>query len=85
MAAGLPITTSDYGGPKYSVTDDCGIKIPVDNYDTYVRNLAEAIIKLAEDEPLRRKMGEAARERVRDKFSLEALKRRIPEIYGGIN
>jgi len=84
MAAGLPIITSDYGGPKFSVTDDCGIKIPVDNYDNYVRNLAEAIIKLAEDDPLRRKMGEAARKRVRENFSLEALKKRIPEIYEGV-
>ncbi len=85
MAAGLPIITSDYGGPKFSVTDDCGIKIPVDNYDNYVSNLADAIIKLAEDEPLRRKMGEAARKRVREEFSLEALKNRIPEIYEEIN
>lgn len=84
MAAGLPIITSDYGGPKFSVSDDCGIKIPVDNFDNYVRNLADAIIRLAEDEPLRRKMGEAARKRVSEDYSLEALKKRIPEIYGGV-
>lgn len=84
MAAGLPVITSDYGGPKYSVSDECGIKIPVDNYNNYVRNLANAIIKLAGDESLRKSMGIAAKERVRENFSLEALRKAIPDIYGDL-
>lgn len=84
MAAGLPIITSDYGGPKFSVTEDCGIKIPVDNYKNYIQNLTNAIVKLAEDEPLRRKMGAAARKRVSEEYSLEALVKKIPEIFGNL-
>jgi|GEM_PF-2297073 len=84
MASGLPIITSDYGGPKFSVTDDCGIKIPVDNFDDYVSKLADAIAKLASDESLRKKMGESARKRVRETFSLDALKANITNIYSSL-
>ncbi len=84
MGAGLPVITSDYGGPKYSVTSDCGIKLPVDNYNNYVRNLADAIVKLSQNEFLRISMGEAARKRVCEEFSLVTLKKRIPRIYEGI-
>lgn len=81
MAAGLPIITSDYGGPKYSVTEECGIKIKVDDYDQYVNDLAEAIIKLASDESLRLRMGRNARKRVEEEFSLEALEKKVIKIY----
>ena len=81
MACGLPIITSDYGGPKYSVTDDCGIKIKVGNYKQYVSDLADAIIKLVKDEALRKRMGENARKRVEKEFSLEALEGKILKVY----
>ena len=81
MAAGLPIITSDYGGPKYSVTEDCGIKIKVSNYEQYVQDLVSAIIKLSSDEALRKKMGENARRRVEQEFSLDALEKKIIALY----
>ncbi len=81
MACGLPIITSDYGGPRYSVTDDCGIKIKVENYNQYVSDLADAIVKLVKDEDLRKRMGENARRRVEKEFSLEALEGKILKVY----
>ncbi len=84
MACGLPVITSNYGGPKYSVTEKCGIKIEVDNYEQYVNDLASALEKLILDESLRKKMGLEARERILQEFSLQALERKILRIYSGI-
>lgn len=84
MGAGLPIITSNYGGPKYSVTDDCGIKIEVSNYIQYVQDLAIAIVKLVSNEDLRRKTGENARRRVEQEFSLDALETNILNLYADV-
>jgi len=84
MACGLPVITSNYGGPKFSINEKCGIKIEVENYKQYVNDLADALEKLIRDENLRKKMGLYARERVRQKFSLQALERKILQIYNGI-
>jgi len=81
MACGLPVITSDYGGPKYSVTDDCGIKVKVENYKQYVNDLAEAIIKLLKNDSLRMQMGINARKRVEKEFSMEAMERKILKVY----
>lgn len=84
MACGLPVITSNYGGPAYSVTNECGIKIEVNNYKQYVYDLSEAIIKLVEDEPLRKQMGMKARERVEQEFSLQAMEKKILGVYNEV-
>jgi glycosyltransferase involved in cell wall biosynthesis len=84
MATGLPIITSDYGGPKFSVNGECGIKIAVDSYDQYVRDLAQAIITLAADDRLRAAMGAKARQRVVEELSVEALQRKLFAVYNEV-
>jgi glycosyltransferase involved in cell wall biosynthesis len=81
MATGLPIITSDYGGPKFSVNEECGIKIAVASYDQYVCDLAQAIITLATNERLRAEMGARARQRVVAEFSVEAFQRKLFAVY----
>jgi glycosyltransferase involved in cell wall biosynthesis len=81
MATGLPVITSDYGGPKFSVNEKCGIKIAVKSYDQYVHDLAQAIILLATDERLRMQMGARARQRVLEEFSVEAFQRKLFAVY----
>ena len=81
MACGLPVITSDYGGPRYSVTDDCGIRIEMVNPGQYARDLSSALELLVRREDLRRSMGHRARQRALENFSLQALDRRIQDIY----
>jgi len=63
MACGLPIVTSDYGGPRCSVTDDCSIRIEMVDSREYVADLSPALERSARNEDLRRSMGQRARQR----------------------
>jgi len=82
MACGLPVITSDYGGPRYSVTDDCGVRIEMVSPDQYARDLSSALELLLWREDVRRSMGHRARQRAVEDFSVQALERRIRDIYG---
>lgn len=81
MACGLPVITSDYGGPRYSVTEDCGIRIRMSNTHTYTSDLSLALERLAGDPSLRQSMGRGARKRAVEEFSMDALGERIRGIY----
>ena len=81
MSMGLPVVCLDWGGPGYIVDDESGIKVSVDQpRERIVEGLADAIERL-QDPALRRRMGEAARERVRKYFSLETLTSIVEQIY----
>jgi glycosyltransferase involved in cell wall biosynthesis len=82
MSCGLPIITSDYGGPAYFVTQECGIKIPVTRHADYVEKLAGALGYLTENAAVRERMGIAARERAKTEFSLQALEKKVMSAYG---
>ncbi len=80
MACGLPVITTNYGGPAYSVVEDCGIKIDLSDYSQYVKDLADALIYLIQNDDVRLAMGKAARRRVEKEFSLQALEGRLLNI-----
>lgn len=68
MASGLPVITTDTGGMAEAVRHG------VDGYLVGVRDIAamtDAMVDLLGDGDLRRRMGEAARERVLDRFRLD--------------
>lgn len=71
MGAGLPVVCLDLGGPALQVTDDTGFKIAAKSPDQTVADMAAALGKLAGSVELRRQMGEAGRQRVRDFFGWE--------------
>ena len=81
MACGLPVITSDYGGPAEVVTPACGIKLPMDGYDGYVAALTEALAKLLTDPACRRRMGAAGRARATGEYSVTALEAKIGAVY----
>jgi glycosyltransferase involved in cell wall biosynthesis len=81
MSCGLPIITSNYGGPKYSVADDCGIKIDLISPQDYIQKLAKALAFLIKNDDLRKKMGEKARKRAEDEFSVAAMEPKIRNVY----
>jgi glycosyltransferase involved in cell wall biosynthesis len=67
MACGLPVVTTDVGGMAEAVRDgvDGHVVAPRD-----VAAAAEALTRLAGDPEGRKRMGDSARERVRDRFDL---------------
>jgi glycosyltransferase involved in cell wall biosynthesis len=72
MAMGLPVVSVDVGAVKEAVTQDCGVVVEGGPYEE--TRLAEAILELLADPDRRRAMGEAARKRVRQYFSLETAR-----------
>lgn len=81
MAAGLPVVCLDYGGPGEMVTEECGIKVKPITPEQTINDLAEALLKLANDPELRRKMGEAGRRRVMEHYTWKKKGEFIKKVY----
>jgi glycosyltransferase involved in cell wall biosynthesis len=78
MASGLPVVASATGGLPELVEDGVtGFLVPVGDVDT----LADRLGRLLEDEELRVRMGQVARERVREHFSDAAMGAKIAQVY----
>jgi glycosyltransferase involved in cell wall biosynthesis len=81
MSAAKPVVCLNIGGPGLHITEDCGIKIDPTSSEETVRNLADALERLYLDEDLRRRLGQAGRERVRELYHWDRLGERLMEIY----
>jgi glycosyltransferase involved in cell wall biosynthesis len=82
MAVGLPVITTNWGGPAIHVTDETGIRVNPDSEDGFVRGLSEAMVRLAHSPELRRQMGQAGMERVRGNlYDWNQKTNRLLEIY----
>lgn len=69
MATGLPVITTDFGGASEVVDERIGLIVPVRDDAA----LAGAILRLLGDPARRQAMGEAARQRAVEQFSLERM------------
>ena len=80
MAHGLPIVATQVGGvPEIIDHDGNGLLVPAGD----VAALAAAIHRVATDPALRRRLGDAGRERVSTAFSLSTMVRNYDEVYDG--
>ena len=71
MAAGRPVICLDLGGPAAQVTDHTGLKVHARDPQQAVRDLAEAMRRLAGAPELRALLGEAGKRRSREVFCWE--------------
>jgi len=79
MAFGLPVVASSAGGLPEIVEDpQTGLLVPPGRSD----QLAEAIVRLLRNAPLRQRLGEAGQARVRSCFTAAKLVRRMLQVYG---
>lgn len=62
---GLPVITTDLGGPGYVVNDSCGLTVSAHEPEQLANDLAKAIQRLAWEIDLRARLGKGARERVK--------------------
>ena len=78
MAAGLPVVASAVGGvPEIVAHGATGLLVPPGD----AAALAAALEQLLADPALRRRLGEAGQERVRERFDLAELRRAHVELY----
>jgi glycosyltransferase involved in cell wall biosynthesis len=64
MRHGLPIITTDIGGPGHIVDPECGISVAAKSPEQFAADLATAIATLKWDSDLRKRLGAGARHRV---------------------
>lgn len=78
MAAGKPVIASPVGVNKQIVSEQVGFL--ADDEQAWI----DAIVSLARDRGLRRKMGLAARDRVETDYSIAAVAPKITRVFDGI-
>jgi glycosyltransferase involved in cell wall biosynthesis len=84
MSLGIPVIATDIAGNKDLVVDGkTGLLFPDSGSDFRLRRrtLVKKTLELMENEELRREMGENAKKRVAEHFSLDAMVQRHIELY----
>ncbi|MFZ0591613.1 MAG: glycosyltransferase family 4 protein [Bryobacteraceae bacterium] len=81
MAAGVPVVASRSGALVETVRDQ-STGILVEKNDA--KGLADALLKLLEDEDLRENMGRAARKRALEQFAWDRIAERMYSRYGAL-
>jgi glycosyltransferase involved in cell wall biosynthesis len=81
MLTGLPIICIEGDATSRAVGREAGITVPLTPDVPPAEGLAVAIAKLATDDAWRQTLARTARETARDRYSYDALARRVEEIY----
>ena len=84
MAAGRPVICLDLGGPAFQVTDGTGIKVPATSPEQAVADLADALLRLAQDPALRFRLGQAGRGRVASQFDWDQKGTLMAKVYEAV-
>jgi glycosyltransferase involved in cell wall biosynthesis len=78
MGSGIPIVSTDYAGVDEVLTDGVdGFVVPLNDAE----GLARRMVQLLDDADLRRRLGQAGRESVCRRFTLDAMGRRLLRVY----
>ena len=81
MMGGIPVVATNYSAiPDVIEEGKTGLLFPLDDH----RTLAKNVIKLLKDENLRKRMGEAGREEVRQRYNWEKNIDKLEKIYKGL-
>ena len=81
MAAGLPIVATTVGAvPGLLEPAGCGVLCP----PGAAAALAAALLRVLRDNALAKRLGAAAQQRLRERYSAEAMARRYLSLYEGI-
>ncbi|MBN2457222.1 MAG: glycosyltransferase family 4 protein [Sedimentisphaerales bacterium] len=76
LACGLPIVTTDVGGIRDYVDDNCAVLVPPKAPEI----MAEKVLELIENKPLRKTMGENARKKALE-FSWPLVAQKFEKLY----
>lgn len=81
MGFGLPVVTSDRGGPASAVNDSCGITVTPESPERYPAALAAAVRRLVDDPALRARLSSGARVRVQASGTWDARVAAMEELF----
>ncbi len=81
MTMGIPVIATNWGGPADYIDESCGILVEPTDKDSFIKDLANAMVKIAKSPELLQAMGEAGRQRVLDYFDWEVKVDTMLEIY----
>jgi glycosyltransferase involved in cell wall biosynthesis len=84
MACSLPVISTNYGGPAYSIVKGCGILIEPTNIESYIKDLTKALESLINDRELRINMGNNARNHVVSNYSQTSLQEKALNVYNDV-
>jgi glycogen synthase len=95
MACGTPVVASAVGGiPEVVVHGETGILVPLEQHAqapfepvdpaSFSADLAAAINRLLADDAVRKRMGEAGRQRVEQHFAWPAIARQTADLYASL-
>jgi glycosyltransferase involved in cell wall biosynthesis len=84
MLAGAVPIVADNGGPRLTVTEDCGYKIPVTTPTRMAAQIAEAIIAIDRDRKIIVEKGRAASQRIATQYTEEHYRRIINSVYESV-
>lgn len=80
LSQGVPVVCPEHCGFSNVVTEECGIKVPLQSPRQLVRDLGTAVRTLAEDERRRRQLAAGALRRIQD-FTWEKKAAMVEQIY----
>lgn len=81
MSRELPLICVNTGGPKINTTDESAIKVEPAPMEEMVEQIANAILKIAENEALRLKMGMEARRYAKENFTISSRTDQMMRFY----
>ena len=84
MAAQVAVIATAWGGPLDYLTSESGILVEPANDESFVRGLAEAMLRLANSPELAASMGRAGLKRVEELFSWERKMDQMLDVYRSV-
>ena len=84
MRHGLPVITTDRGGPGHIVNDMCGVRIPVHNPQQFAEDIAAAIRAIALDRNKLVSLSDGARKRVLEIGLWDRKIEEMQKLYGEV-
>jgi glycosyltransferase involved in cell wall biosynthesis len=81
MLAGCVPIVADNGGPRITVMEDCGYKIPVSTPKRMAEAIAKVIISIDRDRKIISEIGAAASKRIAQNFTEENYRQAVNAVY----
>ncbi len=83
LSSGLPVIAHDACGMAAAITEDCGIKIPMESLDQSIQGFADALAKLMKTPGLLERLSEGASKRS-DALSWQVKMQQVDQAYRSI-
>jgi glycosyltransferase involved in cell wall biosynthesis len=84
IAAELPIVSLKTGGPDIMICDECGIKVEIKTPVSVIEELAEGLLKLAQNPALRKSLALRAKDYLMKNHSWKEIGEKVATLYAEV-